>query len=105
MTTKQAESRQSRRQKQQNKQQSVKTSSAHVRKRRRVRQKTEKRNNKIPRRRIFPIWLRLIVLIILCVLALAAGLMIGYGILGDGVPKDALKVETWKHIIDLVKGE
>lgn len=64
-----------------------------------------KRKARRPIRRIFPIWLRLIVFILLCAGALIIGLMIGYGMLGDGSPKDVLNVETWKHIIDVVKKE
>ena len=52
--------------------------------------------------RIFPVWLRIIIVLILAVAALVAGLMIGYGIIGEGTPADALKVETWQHIIDIV---
>ncbi|RDW22238.1 DNA-directed RNA polymerase subunit beta [Oceanobacillus arenosus] len=72
----------------------------------RKQQKQEKeieiRNNKKPRLRIFPIWLRIIIVLILAAAALVLGLMIGYGILGDGVPTDVLKKETWQHIIDIV---
>ncbi|GAB4073178.1 hypothetical protein GCM10028778_07660 [Barrientosiimonas marina] len=57
---------------------------------------------KKPRRRVFPIWLRLLIVLILSALALGAGLMIGYGVIGDGSPMNALKWETWQHIIDLV---
>ncbi|WP_028784079.1 DNA-directed RNA polymerase subunit beta [Thalassobacillus devorans] len=53
---------------------------------------------KPPRRRIFPIWLRLIVITILCAVALIIGLMVGYSVLGDGQPLDVLKIETWEHI-------
>ena len=60
--------------------------------------KSRKKEEKPPRRRIFPIWLRLIVITILCVLALIVGLIVGYGVLGDGDPLDVLKLETWKHI-------
>lgn len=69
---------------------------------RRVRRRKRLAERK-PRRRIFPIWLRLIVILSLCIVALLGGLMIGYGILGDGVAADALKWETWQHIIDIVK--
>lgn len=55
-----------------------------------------------PNRRVIPIWLRLIIVLSLSALALVLGLMIGYGILGDGAPLDALKKETWQHIIDIV---
>jgi|SRR5699024_1797340 len=66
-------------------------------------QKAEKKANKRPLRRIFPIWLRLIVIPLLCVAALLLGMMFGYGIIGDGNPKDALDMETWQHIIDIVR--
>lgn len=54
-------------------------------------------------RRIFPIWLRLIIFSLLCTGALIIGLIIGYAILGDGSPKDILKIDAWQHIIDIVK--
>ncbi|APC49720.1 DNA-directed RNA polymerase subunit beta [Virgibacillus halodenitrificans] len=65
-------------------------------------QREEKKNNKRPRLRVFPIWLRIIVVLLLCAIALTAGLMIGYGVIGDGTPTDALKKDTWQHIIDIV---
>jgi len=34
--------------------------------------------------------------------SLIGGLMVGYGVIGDGNPKDVLKKETWTHIVDLV---
>nr|WP_245835825.1 DNA-directed RNA polymerase subunit beta [Virgibacillus ndiopensis] len=66
-------------------------------------QKEEKKLNKKPRRRVFPIWLRIIVVLILCAVALLVGLMVGYGVIGDGKPSDALEMDTWQHIIDIVK--
>lgn len=69
------------------------------------RQKEEKKANKRPIRRIFPIWLRLIVIPILCIVALLLGMMVGYGVIGDGSPFDALHKETWQHIIDIVKSK
>ncbi|WP_164218408.1 DNA-directed RNA polymerase subunit beta [Virgibacillus sp. YIM 98842] len=68
-------------------------------------QRKERRNAKKPRRRIFPLWLRIIVVLILAAGALVAGLMIGFGVIGDGTPTDILKVETWQHIIDIVVGD
>lgn len=65
---------------------------------------SEKKARK-PRRRIFPIWLRIIVVLMLSALALIIGAIIGYGVLGDGSPLDVLKIETWQHIIDIVKKE
>ena len=72
------------------------------RKQQKLKQKAERLENRRPRRRIFPIWLRIIIVLILAAPALVAGLMIVYGIIGDGVPTDALKKETWQHIIDIV---
>lgn len=71
----------------------------------RPKKQRSKKKFKKPRRRIFPIWLRLIVILILCCAALIAGAMVGYGVLGDGAPKDVLKRETWEHIIDIVVKE
>ena len=55
--------------------------------------------------RKFPIWLRIIVVLILAVLTSIVGLMVGYGVVGEGNPTDALKIETWQHIIDIVEKE
>ncbi|MCP3027597.1 DNA-directed RNA polymerase subunit beta [Halobacillus sp. A5] len=57
------------------------------------------------RRRVLPIWLRILIVLVLSVLALAIGLMIGYGVLGDGDPLDALSWSTWQQIIDIVTGD
>ncbi|GIN57214.1 hypothetical protein J8TS2_15330 [Lederbergia ruris] len=62
----------------------------------------EKQSNKRVRIRLIPIWLRLILLIIFVAASLAGGLMIGYGVMGDGNPKDVFKKKTWTHIIDVV---
>jgi len=75
------------------------------RKEEKKKQKEEKKKNKIPRKRIFPIPLRIIVVLLLAGLALMIGLMIGYGVLGDGNPSDVLQKETWQHIIDIVVKE
>lgn len=55
--------------------------------------------------RLFPIWLRIIIVLLLIVIAAALGSMIGYGVIGDGNAKDALKWETWQHIIDIMSGK
>ena len=55
--------------------------------------------------RLFPIWLRIIIVIALIALAAVLGVMVGYGIIGDGKPADALKWETWQHIIDIMSGK
>lgn len=53
--------------------------------------------------RLIPIWLRVVIVTMLIAASLVSGLMIGYGVIGDGNPKDALKKKTWTHIIDLVQ--
>ncbi|WP_100405694.1 DNA-directed RNA polymerase subunit beta [Bacillus solitudinis] len=63
-----------------------------------------KRGSKKLRIRLIPIWLRLIIVIVLVGGSLLLGLMLGYGILGGGTPADALKPETWYHILDLMRG-
>lgn len=55
--------------------------------------------------RIIPIWLRIILVALILVGAVALGVTIGYGYLGDGNPADALKKETWTHILDIIKGK
>lgn len=62
----------------------------------------QKKRKKKPRIRLIPIWLRLIIFAVLTALSLAAGAMVGYGVIGDGEPMDALKIETWKHIYDII---
>ncbi|SDK14638.1 DNA-directed RNA polymerase subunit beta [Sediminibacillus albus] len=67
-------------------------------------QGAEKKSNQA-RRRIFPIWLRIVVVLLLSALALILGLMFGYGVLGDGKPTEVLELDTWQHIVDIVTGK
>jgi hypothetical protein len=53
--------------------------------------------------RLFPIWLRLLIIVISLGLSLLAGVAVGYGIIGNGEVDDAFKESTWTHIMDLVK--
>ena len=55
--------------------------------------------------RMFPIWLRILIVLILLTVAAAAGLMVGYGVIGEGKPMDALKWETYQHILDIKDGK
>lgn len=55
--------------------------------------------------RLFPIWLRIIIVIALIALAAVLGAMVGFGVIGDGKPTDALKWETWQHILDIMSGK
>lgn len=64
-------------------------------------------NEQAPKRvriRILPIWLRLIIVGVLLLLSVVFGLMFGYSVLGDGKAIDALKWDTWQHIIDIMRG-
>lgn len=63
----------------------------------------KKQLKKQARVRIFPIWLRLIVIVILCFVGLSAGAMIGYGVIGKGgSPFDVFHKDVWLHIYNLV---
>src|SRR5690625_2176812 len=75
------------------------------RKEEKKKRKQEKKKRKKPRRRIFPIWLRIIVVLLLAAGALILGLMIGFAVLGDSEALDVLKMETWEHIVDIVTKE
>jgi len=55
------------------------------------------------RRRLIPIWLRLLLVLCFITMSALAGAMVGYGVLGDGNPFEALKPATWQHIIDLIE--
>ncbi|MCA1032064.1 DNA-directed RNA polymerase subunit beta [Bacillus timonensis] len=62
-----------------------------------------KRKRKKLKIRLIPIWLRLVIIAILIALSATAGVVVGYGVIGDGNPSDALKKSTWQHIVDLVE--
>lgn len=55
--------------------------------------------------RLFPIWLRILIVLLLLAGAAAGGLIVGYGIVGDGEPMDALKWDTWKHLLNIIQGK
>lgn len=58
-----------------------------------------------PVHRMFPIWLRIIVVIVLVILALIIGLIVGYSVLGGAEePLEVLTFEFWQHVIDIIKG-
>lgn len=57
------------------------------------------------RTRKFPIWLRIIVVLILLIISLLLGLIVGYAFFGDGDVVDALKIETYQHILDIINKE
>ncbi|WP_449538016.1 DNA-directed RNA polymerase subunit beta [Ferdinandcohnia sp. Marseille-Q9671] len=61
----------------------------------------KKREKKI-RIRLIPIWVRLLLVVILFAASILIGVVVGYGVIGDGEPSDALKKSTWQHIVDIV---
>lgn len=65
----------------------------------------KKQRKKKYRSRKFPIPLRILVVLVLLIISGLLGLVVGYGFFGDGEPLDALKIETYQHIIDIVKTE
>lgn len=54
--------------------------------------------------RLFPIWLRILLVLVLLAAAIAAGLTVGFSVIGGGDASDALKWETYQHIIDIMNG-
>ncbi|SEO24140.1 DNA-directed RNA polymerase subunit beta [Amphibacillus marinus] len=75
-----------------------------LQKEQRKEKRAAKAERKTPIRRIFPIWLRVIVVFMLAILALILGLIVGYSVLGDGEPLDVLRFEFWQHILDIISG-
>lgn len=57
------------------------------------------------RLRLIPIWLRVVILLLLWFLITIIGLMIGFGVLGDGNPLDVLDWDTWQHIFNIMDGK
>lgn len=73
-----------------------------TRKQQKAKQKAELKKNKKPRRRAFPIWLRIIIVLLLCAIAVVVGAMVGFGVIGSGKPSDALDMDTWRHIFEII---
>lgn len=71
-------------------------------------QKTTEQKPQKPTRwvqiRMFPIWLRVILVLLFIAGAIVAGLTVGYAVIGGGDPTDALKWETYQHILDIMNG-
>lgn len=54
--------------------------------------------------RLFPIWLRVIVVLLLIFAAAMVGLNVGYTVLGDGESQGIFKWSTWQHVLDIING-
>lgn len=68
-------------------------------------QQKEERLPKYERLRLVPIWLRILLVTLFFVAAAAIGLIIGYSAIGDGDAGDALKWDTWQHLLDIIEGK
>ncbi|MFA9560207.1 DNA-directed RNA polymerase subunit beta [Evansella sp. AB-rgal1] len=75
-----------------------------IRKQKKKEQEREKGLKKAARGRIraFPIWFRLVIVLLLFAGSLVAGAMFGFGIMGEGSPRDILEPESWYKIYDLI---
>ncbi|MFC0013793.1 MULTISPECIES: DNA-directed RNA polymerase subunit beta [Allobacillus] len=72
---------------------------------RKAKREERKKNPRGPIRYL-PVWLRLIIVIALCFAGLIIGLVVGYGLIGDGEnPQDVLKIEFWQSIYDYIQGK
>ncbi|MGE7622068.1 DNA-directed RNA polymerase subunit beta [Viridibacillus sp. NPDC096237] len=54
--------------------------------------------------RLYPIGIRILVVVILLVIAAVSGAMIGYSVIGEGDALDTFKISTWRHIFDIMNG-
>ncbi len=55
--------------------------------------------------RLVPIWLRVLIIFVLLIVAVIAGLTVGYSVLGDGESSEVLKWSTWQHLVDIITGK
>jgi len=81
-----------------------------VSKRRQAKQakKEAKKEKKLSKGRIryIPVWLRVILIALLCIGAFIGGLMVGFGTLGEGDDmKTVLDREFWDSIFNYIRGE
>lgn len=55
--------------------------------------------------RLLRLFIRLFGIPILFAIALIAGAVVGYSVVGDGQASDVFKKSTWQHIVNFVKEE
>lgn len=70
-----------------------------------LQQEKEERMPGRVRLRLIPIWLRLVLIALLFVVAAVIGLIVGYSGIGSGEAGDALKWDTWQHLLDIIEGK
>lgn len=49
------------------------------------------------------LWIKVVIFSSLILISIIAGLIFGYGVLGDGNKLDALSPSTWTHILDFIR--
>lgn len=52
--------------------------------------------------RLIPVWVKVAIVIFLTIASMLAGTVVGYGVIGNGKPSEALQKGTWTHIIDII---
>lgn len=52
--------------------------------------------------RLIPVWVKVAIVILLTIASVLAGTVVGYGVIGNGKPSEALQKGTWMHIIDII---
>ncbi|MET3684242.1 hypothetical protein ABID56_002368 [Alkalibacillus flavidus] len=68
--------------------------------------KKEEKKKRKGRVRYLPVWLRFLLVIVLSAAALVLGLMVGYGIVGEGDdPSGALDPDMWQRMYDYIRGK
>lgn len=55
--------------------------------------------------RLFPIWMRILIIALLFFLLLMIGAVIGYSVIGEGSFSEVFQKSTWTNIFDLVNKE
>lgn len=52
---------------------------------------------------VFSTLLRVLIFLLLAIILFSAGLMVGYGVIGDGNPKLVFEKQTWEHILNFIR--
>ncbi|MCT8140137.1 DNA-directed RNA polymerase subunit beta [Anaerobacillus sp. CMMVII] len=68
----------------------------------RAQKEAKKKRKKRKPIRLIPIWVRLIIVLLIFAASLVLGAMFGYGIVGDGEPKDVLGKGPWLKIHEII---
>jgi hypothetical protein len=52
--------------------------------------------------RLIPVWVKVAIVIFLTIASMLVGTVVGYGVIGNGKPSEALQRGTWTHIMDII---